>query len=252
MWKIQAAALPAILLLAACHNGGQPGNAALSDAAANGSKAEDDTAAGDGKNAPTPIGAMAGQQNGQLAEPKCSEYRTDLDDGDIVRIYYAVAGLTPPLEKWAERAVPYDNGGVSQEEAWKRAKAKVQAQWDAVKDVRCFTIRTSANIGSYDDARGGLPVGAIRPDRYFTFSEGGDYVQVRLVNADKANLWKIPRDRAMALTANYGLNGATAVIRIKVLSARPSDHGGVIQGRVTGYDIVSDRNGVQPYSVSIS
>ena len=32
--------------------------------------------------------------------------------------------------------------GLGAEEAWKRANAQVDTQWNAVKDIRCVTLRT--------------------------------------------------------------------------------------------------------------
>lgn len=234
--------LGALAMLAACNNAAAPRDAAKSDPAA--------STAAEGASVPS-AAVVTPAASAPAPEPTCSDYRSDLTDGDIVRIYYAAAGLTPPFEKWAEKAIPYGDQGVSQEEAWKRANAQVTAQWNAVKDVRCIAIRASADIGSYDDARGGLPVGALRPDTYYSFSDGGDSVQVRLTNAEAAGLWKLPRDRAMALTANYALGGAAAVLHVKIVSARPSDRVGVIEGKVVGYDIVPSNRSAPQQTVTV-
>lgn len=243
MRGIDLLGLSALVMLAACNDAAAPRNAATSDPAAS-------AAVGGASVAPAAVVTPAAAPS--APEPTCSDYRSDLTDGDLVRIYYAAAALTPPFEKWAEKAIPYGDQGVSQEEAWKRANAQVTAQWNAVKDVRCVAIRTSADIGSYDDTRGGLPVGALRPDIHYSFNEGGDAVQVRLINAEAAELWKLPRDRAMALTANYGLGGATAVLRLKIVSARPTDGFGVIEAKVVGYDIVPSNRNVPQQTITVA
>lgn len=238
-------ALCVMLLASACQKPSTPGNvSATGTTGATGGAT--DTGSGGAGAAAAALGVTP-----TAPEPACSEYRSDLTDGDMVRIYYATAGLTPPLEKWAEQAIPYGDQGVSQEEVWKRATAQVNAQWNAVKDVRCVTIRANADIGPYDDARGGLPIGALRPNTYYSFAEGADRVQVRFRNIDSAELWKLPRDKAMALTANYALGGAAVMLRAKVLSARPSDQGGVIEARVVGYDIVPNRAGIPQQTIVV-
>ena len=243
MRGIDLLGLSALVMLAACNDAAAPRNAATSDPAAS-------AAVGGASVAPAAVVTPAAAPS--APEPTCSDYRSDLTDGDLVRIYYAAAALTPPFEKWAEKAIPYGDQGVSKEEAWKRANAQVTAQWNAVKDVRCIAIRASADIGSYDDARGGLPVGALRPDIHYSFNEGGDSVQVRLINAEAAELWKLPRDRAMALTANYGLSGATAVLRLKIMSARPTDGFGVIEAKVASYDIVPSSRNVPQQTITVA
>ena len=246
MRMINLVGLSTLAMLAACNDAATPRDAATSDPAASAA------AGGASVSSAAVVTPSAAQAAAPAPEPTCDAYRSDLTDGDIVRIYYAAAGLTPPFEKWAEKAIPYGDLGVSQEEAWKRANAQVTAQWNAVKDVRCIAIRASADIGTYDDARGGLPVGALRPDTYYSFSDGGDSVQVRLTNAEAAGLWKLSRDRAMALTVNYALGGAAAVLRVKVMSARPSDRVGVIEGKVVGYDIVPVNRSMPQQTVAVS
>ncbi|WP_288757590.1 hypothetical protein [uncultured Brevundimonas sp.] len=197
-------------------------------------KSEQPSASG----APTAVSSR--NQPAQAPKPNCDDYRADLTDGDIVRIYYGAAGLTPPLEQWAEDQLRHIEG-VEAEEAWRRATDRANAQWNALKDLRCIVIRANANVGGYDEARGALAVGALNPDSYYTFNDGGERVQIRFRNADSVRFWPMAREHAHALTANYGMSGATAIIRTKIISARPSGRGGVIEAEVVDYDIQSDR-----------
>ncbi len=168
----------------------------------------------------------------------CTDFRADLEDSDMVRIYYAAASLPPPHEKWAERILSRLDRNLPPEEAWSRATAESDAQWNAVKELRCITLRTDAQIERYDANRGGLIVGALGPDLYYHFSDYGDRVRLKLRNATAAEVWKMPPERGQALAANNDLWGTTLVARVRIVGARPTQEGGVMEGEVVSYDIV--------------
>lgn len=168
----------------------------------------------------------------------CTDFRSDLEEGDMIRIYYAVAGLPPPREKWAERILPRVDNSLPPEEAWNRAMAEVDARWNALKDVRCITLNADSGIRRYDAARGGLLVEAFSPSSYYNFGDYADRVRLKIRNADAAYLWKMPPERGQALTANYNMSGSSVVARLKIVGARPSQDGGIIEAEVIDYDFV--------------
>jgi phytoene dehydrogenase-like protein len=168
----------------------------------------------------------------------CTDYRADLEEGDMVRVYYGAAGLPPPIEKWAERVASRLDRNLLPEEAWKRATAEATAQWTALKDLRCVTLRTESNIARYDSARGGLIIDSFSPSSYYTFSDYGEQVRLKLRNADRAMVWRMTADRAQALLANSGLYGSTIVARLSIVTARPTQGGGVFEAEVDSFDVI--------------
>lgn len=172
----------------------------------------------------------------------CTDFRGDLEDSDMLRIYYAAAALPPPREKWAERVLQRLDRSLPPEEAWNRATAEAEAQWNAVKDLRCVLLRTNAEIGTYDAARGGLKIGALRPDIHFTFNDYGDRAKLKLRNASAAEIWRMAPERGQALTANNDLWGTTLVARVRIVGARPTQEGGVLEGEVVSYDLIPREN----------
>jgi hypothetical protein len=172
----------------------------------------------------------------------CTDFRSDLEDGDMVRIYYAAADLPPPREKWAERILNRMDRNLAPEEAWTRAMAEVDAHWNALKDLRCVTLRASAGIERYDSARGGLVVGAFSPNSYYDFSDYGDRVRLKILNAERAGLWKMAPARGQALTANNDLWGTNVVARLRILGARPSQDGGIVEAEVVSFDVIPRDN----------
>lgn len=219
-----AAVLCAFLLVSACGEEGQEKTSAEAD--------------------PAPVVAQVASAPAPETTPKCTAYRDDLSGSDMVRLFYDTAGLSPPFEKWTVALVRNPDRNISQEEAWQRAASRVAAEWDAVRGVRCVVIRAYADVRSYDDARGGLEIGAFRPGSHFTFGDAtGESVRVRLRNSDAAHFWTMPRERANALKANSGLWDASAFIRIRIVSARPSGREGVIEAEIDDYDIAARPGG---------
>jgi hypothetical protein len=200
---------------------------------------------------PTHTASMAQPAMTATARPApCKDYRADLEDGDMAMIYQAAAGLTPPFDRWADAVLARSPRDADPEAAWTRAKAQVQAQWNAVSPIRCVALRTRAAIRPYDAARGGLIVESLAPDHHFTF---GNDLRMSLRNAQSASVWKMPAERAEALyRGSNQFNGADLVVRLHILGARPRGSGGMLEADVDGFDIVPGAYGnVQPATVSV-
>jgi len=100
------------------------------------------------------------------ADIQCTDYRSDMEPGDMVMIYHAISGIAPPVDKWAESILYKFDRTVDPEGAWKQANQQIKAQYDAVTPVRCITLRTNAGIRNYDPSRRGLIIGSFSPDTY--------------------------------------------------------------------------------------
>lgn len=168
---------------------------------------------------------------------KCDSYTDSLVDRDWAIVYYAMAGLAPPREKWADEALAGIDRSLGAEEAWKRANAQVDAQWNAVKDIRCVTLRTRADPQAFDASLGGIPLGAFAPEAFFPFRDGSMQIALKFRNAGKARVWKMTADKAAALGADSWLGNLGLAIRVRLVASRPSGNGGTIEGEIVGFDI---------------
>ena len=148
-----------------------------------------------------------------------------------------MTGLAPPREKWADEALSGLDRGLGAEEAWKRANAQVDTQWNAIKDVRCVTLRTRADPKDYDPGLGGIPLGAFAPDAFYPFRDGAMQIALKFRNADKARVWKMSADKAAALKADSWLGNLGLVIRARLVASRPSGNGGTIEAEVVEFGI---------------
>ena len=185
-----------------------------------------------------PVTAAAQPAQPAAAPPaKCDSYTDDLTDRDWAIIYYAMTGLAHPREKWADEALSGLDRGLGAEEAWKRANAQVDTQWNAIKDVRCVTLRTRADPKDYDPGLGGIPLGALRARRLLSLPRRRD--------ADRA---QVPQRGQGARMENVRRQGCGAQGRQlarqsrprhpgRLVASRPSGNGGTIEAEVVGFDL---------------
>ena len=188
------------------------------------------------KVAGTPAAAKASGP-APAAPLKCDSYTDNLTDRDWAILYYAMTGLAPPREQWADQALAGIDRELGAEEAWKRANAQVEAQWNAVKDIRCVTLRTRADPQAYDASLGGMPLGAFSPETFFPFHDGPVKISLKFRNADQARVWKMTGDKAAALKADIWLGNLGLSIRARLTVARPSGNGGTIEAEIVGFDL---------------
>lgn len=197
-------------------------------------------AEGNATGAETRAGASPAPTAATAAAPapvNCDNYSDSLTNRDWAIVYYGMTGLSPPREKWADEALTGIDRSLGAEEAWKRANAQVESQWNAVKDIRCVTLRTRADPQAYDAALGGMPLGAFAPDAFYPFRDGSLDVALKFRNADKARIWKMTADKAAALKADSWLGNLGLAIRVRLVASRPSGNGGTIEGEIVGFDL---------------
>ena len=184
---------------------------------------QDNTASGSAAPVPAPV--------------NCDRFSDNLTQRDWAVVYYGMTGLAPPREQWADEALVSIDRSLGAEEAWKRANAQVDAQWTAMKDTRCITLRTGANPGEYDPGLGGIPFGAFAPDAYYPVGENTTPVSLTFRNSGAARVWKMAPDRAAALRADSWWSSASLIIRARLVAARPSGNGGAIEAEIVSFDL---------------
>ena len=209
-------------LLAACNNSAPAADNTATEAGS-GEATNDTTASASAAPVSAPV--------------NCDRFADNLTERDWAVVYYGMTGLTPPREQWADEALVSIDRSLGAEEAWKRANAQVDAQWTAMKDTRCITLRTGADPGEYDAGLGGIPFGAFAPDAYFPVGENTTPVSLTFRNAGAARVWKMTPDRADALRADSWWSSASLIIRARLVAARPSGNGGAIEAEIVSFDL---------------
>ncbi len=167
---------------------------------------------------------------------------------EIVMLYHAIAGVRPPIEKWAEdshrlhSASPPDKAQVR---ADLRAELETLAQ--SVNDVGRLHISIGdAALSTYDPAYGEFTIGALSPSSSIPFQEYQQSVNLRFDNALTAQIWKAtPEQARAALDKLGGYPRASIDITLDVMNAVPSPRGGTITVRVVEYELHDARHGVR-------
>ena len=63
-------------------------------------------------------------------------------------------------------------------------------------------------------------------------------MRLKIRNADSAMVWQMTADRAQALLANNGLYGSAIVARLRIVNARPTQGGGIVEAEVDSFDVI--------------
>lgn len=231
-------AIGALLMLAvtACGSPESPeaaGAAGSSSAVASGAAASAGDAAASGD--PAPAGAI-GQRTRELLNPESST---------MVFLYYDLAGITPPIEKWVE-----DDGRVKYAQGADRAAARatVRAELEsaaaAVRGVGSLRLSMHANLSEYDPTYGEFAVRALAPSSEVSFDALGQQVSLKFGNGRHAQIWRVPAAEAQAIRDRLGYGGnASLDVLLRIVDVQPGPGGGTITADVVEYELRHSQNG---------
>ncbi|MEO8445300.1 MAG: hypothetical protein ABI567_09875 [Gammaproteobacteria bacterium] len=231
-----------LLLVTAC-GGSKPAGpapatpAATADAtpAAAGSAAGGTTAAPTGATA-NPVTGIGGR-TGELLNP---------DNNAMVFLYYDLAGIAPPIDRWVEddSRVKY---GPAIEKASQRVavRAELEAGVAAVRGAGVIRLSlNSANLSDYDPTYGEFTVRALAPSSVVEFAALGQKVALRFANGKYAQVWRVPAAEAQGIRdrISTGYNVDLDVL-LAIKSVLPGPSGGTITADVVEYEMRETRGG---------
>lgn len=245
----------AVLLLAGCGkstpDASAPGAAATSAPAAAGTPAAPATTAADAGTAPTATGpppsgggAFAGR-TGQLVNP---------DESTMVFLYYDLAGIQPPIDRWVE-----DDNRVRMAPAIDKAatratvRAELEAAPAAVRGVGVIRVTMGANLSEYDPTYSEFTVRALAPSSVLTFSALGQKVEVGFNNGLMAQTWKVPVGEAQAIRDKIGYTRNVSVdALLGITGVQPGPGGGRISANVLEYELREETSGATLARVKVA
>lgn len=228
--------LIALLLATGC---GKPGGQANSASPVDGAASSSTVVA---------AGLALASPAARIAAPGRSFPRT-LDgpsDLDMLLIWYAHSGQTPPVEKWADadykvrNADEFDRAGVRAQTI-----AAFNSEFAAVKDVGTVRLRGRTWFSEYAAEYAEYYINALSPGMSFMFKEHDKQVNLRVANANDAYRWKLPPAQAKEiLNRNHGSRAIDIVVEIKLSNARIESAAGVIDGTVTHVTVLGSQDAV--------
>lgn len=167
-------------------------------------------------------------------------------DLDMVLIWYAYSGQTPPVGKWADADTKvrntdeFDRAGVRAQTI-----SALNSQLAAVKDVGMVRLRARTYFSEYAAEYGGYYINALSPGMSFMFKAQDQQVNLRIANANDAYRWKLPTAKAKeVLNRNHGVRAIDIIVDIKLANARTEGAAGVIDGTVTHVTVLGSQDAV--------
>lgn len=186
------------------------------------------------------------ERSGELVNP---------DGNAMVLLYYQVAGLPVPVDRFVEAdqrvkyASPMDKGARRQDVA-----AEVEAATAAVRGVGLIRLSLrSADLSEYDPTYEEFSVQALSPGSTIPFDGFGQKVALRFANGKSAQVWRVPKAEVQQvldkMSSRYGV---AADVLLKVTGAQPAPGGGTITTDVLEYELRDGSNGVVVGRVTVA
>jgi hypothetical protein len=220
----------AALMLVAC--GGKPS----ADAAGSASPVISATLAGASSD-PSSESSVPASSGQELQNP---------DNTSVVFLYYKLAGLTPPIDNWAE-----EDGRVRYAAAIDKAprrevlRAELHAAAKAVKDIGALRLTMNADLSDYDPGYSEFTVRALAPSSVVTFDAFGQKVKVSFANGRTAQLWHL--DPAAAQNVRDRIGNVSTVdidVLLRIVKVLPGAGGGTIVTEVVEYEMRDRQRGI--------
>lgn len=186
--------------------------------------------------AAAPAAALTGR-TGELVNP---------DEQTMVFLYYDLAGLAPPIEKWiAEdsnvRYGPADAKPARREEL----RAAYTAAQASVRNVGRLRLTVGSNMSDYDPSYGEFIVQALAPGSTYNFRAFSRSVTLRLANGQQAQRWAVSPAEAQAIKDRVPyLQGAQVDVVLQITGVQPGTDGGSLTANVLSYEVRDRSAGV--------
>ncbi|HWK75456.1 MAG TPA: hypothetical protein VNQ81_14350 [Povalibacter sp.] len=168
------------------------------------------------------------------------------DDNTVVFLYYDLAGLTPPLDRWVEDdnrvtfAQPIDKAGLRT-----AIRAELESAAAAVHDIGFIRLSMNARLSDYDPSYGEFTVGALAPSSVVSFDAFKQKVSLRFGNGRTAQIWRVPPDQAQAVRDKVGyFSNVSLDALLRITSVQPGPSGGTLTTEVVEYELRENQRGI--------
>jgi hypothetical protein len=235
-------AIAAVLLLAACADKGSSDGAttapegAMSSVERSASLTPQALAGALGKASSMTTQGLRGR-SAELVNP---------DNSTMVFLYYDLAGITPPIERWVE-----DDSRVKFAPAFDKAalrntiRAELESATAAVRGVGYIRLSMHANLSDYDPTYGEFSVRALAPSSMVSFDAMGQHVSLKFGNGRTAQIWRVPQSQAQAIRDKIGHFGNVSLdALLRITAVQPGPGGGTITTGVVEYEMRETRSGL--------
>jgi hypothetical protein len=186
--------------------------------------------------AATPATGIGGR-SGELVNP---------DNNAMVFLYYDLAGIAPPIDRWVEDDSRVKYIAAIDKPAQRAAvKAELEAGVAAVRGTGVIRLSlNSANLSDYDPSYGEFTVRALSPSSVVEFAALGQKVSLKFSNGKYAQIWKVPAAEAQGIRDRLSMsNNVELEVLLAIKSVLPGPAGGTITTDVVEYELRETRGG---------
>jgi hypothetical protein len=186
---------------------------------------------------PAAAAGLAGR-SGELSNP---------DHSAGVFLYYDLAGITPPFDKWVEADNRVQFAPAPQKAALRtEVRAELEAAAAAVRDVGTLRITLNdARLSHYDPTYREFQVGALAPSSMVSYAALKQNVNVKFDNGKTAQIWRVTPEEAQTITDKLGPYGRAELdVDLAITGVVPGPGGGTINTRIVAFELRETRTGV--------
>jgi len=168
------------------------------------------------------------------------------DNSAVVLLYYELAGLTPPIDRWVEDdsrvkfAQPIDKAPLRA-----AVRAELESAAAAVRGIGFIRLSMNANLSDYDPTYGEFTLRAFAPSSVVDFSALGQKVSLKFGNGRTAQIWRVPPAEAQAIRDKLGyFHNVSLDALLRITAVQPGPAGGTITTEVVEYEMREAQRGL--------
>lgn len=187
---------------------------------------------------------------GEIAQSATEGRELEAPDAETVGwIYYDLAGVEPPLERWARKAHEDQarryRSGVNEFNAadhLAEVRAEFSKRFEGAKGFDRVRVDINGNVSEYDTEYQEFYVDAFSPGSYLSYEALGQTFKIRMTNAADAYVWSVPAEEARKIVKRLGSYRRVKVsAHLKLKNAAPLANGGRIDAEIVSYTIYSSK-----------
>jgi hypothetical protein len=163
----------------------------------------------------------------------------------MVFLYYDLATIAPPIERWVEEdkrvrfAPPHEKPALRTV-----VRAELESAAASVRGIGFIRLSMHANLSEYDPTYGEFSVRALAPSSVVSFDALGQRVSLKFANGRTAQIWRVPQAEAQGIRDKIGYAGNVSLDALLGITAvQPGPGGGTITANVIEYELQETRSG---------
>lgn len=200
-----------------------------------------------------PSSRGSGSTTTRATLPDRSVELTNPEDTSMVMLYYSLAGIAPPIDKWVERDKRV-NFAPAHEKAGQRVvvRSEFDAAYESLRNVGLLRLTMGAQLSDFDPSYNEYTIRALAPSSTIEYRAYDYRVNVRFANGLDAQIWKISPQEAQVVRDKISYGSANLDVLLRITGTQPTSNGGTITTQVLEYELRESLRGTVLGRVKVS